>query len=95
MPSGSKPIHTSALVMSLDSFMLPLCMQISTSISSDATITAHILPCFDYVGMDVKQYIHSRGAQSQKFENNKHGDGVGGGRNKVPVKKETKAEAVL
>lgn len=37
------------------------------SSSNDPTVTAHILLCVLYVSMDVKQYIHKRAAQSQKF----------------------------
>lgn len=35
------------------SFMCPYCTKIDTSILNDITITAHIIPCFSHLGLDV------------------------------------------
>lgn len=47
--------------------MLPLYTKIDPSISKDVTVTAYILPCALYVGIDVKQYKIWTAAQSQRF----------------------------
>lgn len=38
-----------------------------TYVSSDIVITAHILPCPLYIGINVKQYIYQGIVQSLKF----------------------------
>ena len=45
--------------------MLNVRMKLHRSFSNDVTVTAHILPCVLYVGMDVNQYIHQGAALSQ------------------------------
>ena len=47
--------------------MLNVRTKMFPSVSNDVTVTAHILPCLLYVGMDVNRYIHQGAAQSQTF----------------------------
>ena len=58
--------------------MLNVRTKMYLSFSNDVTVTAHILSCVLYVGMDVNQYIQGGSTESKVYDNNKlknkHGD---------------------